>query len=965
MSSWTKRIRIKIPLISVITAIILLSITVLPHESASAAGPAAYFISTAGSDLNAGTQAAPWSTFAHAFSVMAPGDTLLVGDGTYTERIEDPVSGTPSSYTTIAAERDGGVIIDGSLAGEWESALNIYDGRYIRIEGMKFRGGRADGTGNSAAAVYGSDHIRIMRCAFYDPSLRSREETPGGTNYPTFSISGCSYMLVEDCWAWGYGRYKFESYNSDHVIFRRCLARYDRMKAHYPMAVFSIYGSPYNQMQNCMAIDSDQDEYYTCIDESSEGFYGGLVSPNNSTENNNRGMKILGCMALNVSGDQGCGSLLTYGDQYIKDTVVWDCSGGITYGVPNENASVSAEHLTCGGIYGEQSDYTPSGGNGATCWEDGLGSSITNSLFANNNEYGIFNFRGSDFNDFYGNAAGDYGNSWGQSHTVAGPNDRYLDPEIKYITRIERGSPLKNAASDGGDIGATVLKRYGESGTLYGESGFERLTDRDLWPWPNQYRIQNDMGAYVGPPAGVRGFCAPGTNLTKYVWEYLGNPVPDDLYRQWYFAEGTTRDNGTDGRFEEWICLQNTDDRDAWVTLYYMLSDGSVRVQETCLRPRSRATVSVNEYLGPDRDTSVLVESSARVVAERPMYFNYGGWCTGGHVTAGATEPSKIWYFAEGTTRDNPRDGRFDEWLCLQNPNSTEARVRVSYIFAAGDVVECEHTVPATGRKTLDVEAEVGSERDVSIVVGSDIPIVAERPMYFDYHGKWTGGHVVTGEVSAATRCYFAEGTTRDNPVDGSFEEWICIQNPNDDEACITVICDTDKGASSSTDIRLPPRTRTTLDIRDIAGREVDVSVEMHSSVPVVAERPVYFNYRGHITGGHDSCGVASPARRFYFAEGTTRDGFDTWVTVLNPQDSPVVVSFTYLLEDHELSITETMNAHSRTTRDMRLDAGGGIDASVIVEGDKAIVVERPMYFIYHGWCAGGHDSTGFRDPLE
>ncbi|MBN2169508.1 MAG: hypothetical protein JW738_09710 [Actinobacteria bacterium] len=934
----------------------------LPIEKSPAAASATYFVSPGGNDSGPGTAAVPWSTFAHAFSVMASGDTLIVKDGTYSERIENPVSGTPDSYTTIAAERDGGVIIDGSLAGEWENALDIYDGRYIRIEGMKFRGGRTDGTGNSAAAVYGSDHIKIMRCAFYDPSLRSREETPGGTNYPTFSISGCSYMLVEDCWAWGYGRYKFESYNSDHVIFRRCLARYDRMKAHYPMAVFSIYGSPYNQLQNCIAIDSDQDLYYEGIDESSEGFYGGFVSPNNSPENNNRGMKILGCMALNVSGDQGGGSLLTYGDQYIRDTIVWDCLGGITYGVPNMNASVSAEHLTCGGVYGEQSDYTPSGGNGATCWEDGLGTSITNSLFIDNNEYGIFNFRGSDYNDFFNNKAGNYGNSWGQSHTVAGPNDIYLDPEIKYITRIEPGSPLKGAASDGGDIGATVLKRYGVSETLYGESGYEQLTDRDLWPWPNQYRIQNDMGSYIGPPSGSRGFCAPGANLTEYVWEYLGNPVPNDLYHQRYFAEGTTRNNAADGTFEEWICLQNNGDSDAWVTLYYMLSDGSVRVQETCLRPRSRSTIGVNEFMGPDRDMSVLVESSENVVAERPMYFNYGGWCTGGHVTAGATEPALKWYFAEGTTRDNPRDGRFDEWLCLQNPYSAEARIEVSFIPAEGVVVERDYAVPATGRKTLDIKAEVGTGSDVSIMVESDIPIVAERPMYFNYHGKWTGGHVVTGVTEIAEHYYFAEGTTRDNPVDGSFEEWICIQNPNDEEASVKVMCDTMKGASSSADIRIPPWTRTTLDVRDIAGYGVDVSVELDSSIPIVAERPLYFNYRGNITGGHDSCGTAFPSRRFYFAEGSTRDGFDTWITVLNPQDEPAQVVFTYLFESGESTVTETVDAHTRTTRDMRLDAGSGIDASVVVEADKDIVVERPMYFNYHGWCPGGHDSTGCQD---
>lgn len=949
-------------LLFLITAVVLIVSPIMPLGNSRAAAASTYYVSIDGSDANPGSNAAPWATFSHAFSVMSPGDTLIVKDGTYTQRIEDPVSGTPASYTTIAAEHDGGVVIDGSNAGQWENALDIYDRRYIRIEGMKFRGGRADGTGNSAAAVYGSDHIKIMRCAFYDPSLRSSEETPGGTNYPTFSISSCSYMLVEDCWAWGYGRYKFESYNSEHVIFRRCLARYDRMKAHYPKAVFSIYGSPYNQLQNCIAIDSDQDPYYEGLDESSEGFYGGLVSPNNSPENNNRGMKILGCVALNVSGDQGAGSLLTYGDQYIKDTVVWDCQGGITYGVPNDNASVSAEHLTCGGIYGEQSDYTPSGGNGATCWEDGLGTSITNSLFADNNEYGIFNFRGSDYNDFFNNSAGDYGNSWGQSHTGPGPNDTYLDPELEYITRIESGSPLKSAASDGGDVGATVLKRYGVSGTLYGEAGFEQLTDRDLWPWPNQYRIQNDMGSYSGPPVGARGFCAPGTDLTRYIWEYLGNPIPEDICRQWYFAEGTTRNNSTDGQFEEWICIQNPESSEAWVTLYYMLADGSVRVQELRMEPRSRHTVGVNDYLGPNCDASVLVESGAPIVAERPMYFNYQGWCTGGHVAVGATEPGAEWYFAEGTTRNNARDGNFEGWLCLQNPYAAAANVKVSYMTASSGVVERFHQVPSTGRKTLNLTEEVGPERDMSIKVESDIPIVAERPLYFNYHGKWTGGHVVTGAKEKAPDHYFAEGTTRDNAADGSFEQWLCVQNPGETDASVQLRCRTGEGVTALSDLTVPPQSRSTVKVRDIVGDGVDVSVELVSDVPVVAERPVYFNYRNWVQGGHDSRGVTRPSSRFFFAEGTTRSGFDTWITILNPQDSPATVTVTYLMGGCEKSFTDTVPAHSRATRDMRLDAGDNLDASVVVECDKGIVVERPVYFNYHGWCPGGHDSQGFQN---
>jgi hypothetical protein len=38
----------------------------------------------------------------------------------------------------------------------------------------------------------------------------------------------------------------------------------------------------------------------------------------------------------------------------------------------------------------------------------------------------------------------------------------------------------------------------------------------------------------------------------------------------------------------------------------------------------------------------------------------------------------------------------------------------------------------------------VGRGHDVSTRIVSDRPVIAERPMYFDYNG-WTGGHTGTG----------------------------------------------------------------------------------------------------------------------------------------------------------------------------------------------------------------------------
>ncbi|MBU4194181.1 MAG: IPT/TIG domain-containing protein, partial [Actinobacteria bacterium] len=211
----------------------------------------------------------------------------------------------------------------------------------------------------------------------------------------------------------------------------------------------------------------------------------------------------------------------------------------------------------------------------------------------------------------------------------------------------------------------------------------------------------------------------------------------------YYFAEGTTRDNATDGTYEQWLCLQNPGATVAKVTLTYMLEDGTTEVQNVSVDPESRFTVSVNDFLGPDKDVSTLVESDQLILAERPMYFNYRSKWTGGHDVMGVPAPRDTYYFAEGTTRDNVYDGTYEEWLGLQNPGATKAEVTVTYMLEDGTTEVQNVGVDPESRFTVSVNAFLGPDKAVSTLVESDQLILAERPMYFNYRSKWTGGHDV------------------------------------------------------------------------------------------------------------------------------------------------------------------------------------------------------------------------------
>ncbi len=137
--------------------------------------------------------------------------------------------------------------------------------------------------------------------------------------------------------------------------------------------------------------------------------------------------------------------------------------------------------------------------------------------------------------------------------------------------------------------------------------------------------------------------------------------------------------------------------------------------------------------------------SDLPIVAERPVYFLYNRAWPGGSNIIGSTSTHRIWVFAEGCTRPG-----YQTWLCLQNPNDAPTRVFIDYLCGDGNNVRREVVVGAFSRSSIPVHGwDVGigvhdnQHGDVSIKVTSDLPIVAERPMYFG--GSTPGGHSANG----------------------------------------------------------------------------------------------------------------------------------------------------------------------------------------------------------------------------
>ncbi len=103
----------------------------------------------------------------------------------------------------------------------------------------------------------------------------------------------------------------------------------------------------------------------------------------------------------------------------------------------------------------------------------------------------------------------------------------------------------------------------------------------------------------------------------------------------------------------------------------------------------------------------------------------------------------------------------------------------------------------------------------------------------------------------------------------------------------------------------------------------------------------------GFWQGGHDSMG-ASPQTSWYFAEGTTRAGFEEYVCLLNPQSTPTTAYFKYMLGTGEvIEKSYTIEADKRATVSVGAEIPPENDVAIVISATQPVVAERPMYFAY------------------
>lgn len=473
---------------------------------------------------------------------MAGGDTLIVLNGVYSSsESTDTIRNVPNGnagpdgragtaddvYTTIKAQTDFGVLIDGrKWSVGYKGAINLYGNSYIRIQGFRvFYGGPIQ--------ITSSHHIKIIRNGF-GYALTNGNTATAATG------EGTEYVLFEENYAFGGARYQFLTYHGLRNVFRRNVARNDYWNDSWQAAAFTNYDSTFTGWQNNIAIDSNMS---CCPGHAS--LFSGFYNENYTDFADDTSEDFSGNIVLNYGARYAANfDWVASGTRTLTDEIYW---GGVTGYYARQGSGVAATAQVRNVTIGLMKRANEGIGVGVDFGT--ISNSMRNSIIAHN-AIGAVQRTNSNYNAYFANLL----NFSGSPIAVAGANDllnqAIVGTNLKYLPRgPEAGSPLATAGEGGGRVGAQVMWKIGLDGTLWGEPGWNLVRSPEngygrpedlLWPWPNEDIIKSDFAAYPGPSSlpGARGFAAPGNGLyggpktlTSYIWEYLGYGCPIDICR--------------------------------------------------------------------------------------------------------------------------------------------------------------------------------------------------------------------------------------------------------------------------------------------------------------------------------------------------------------------------------------------------------------------------------------------------
>ena len=515
-----------------------------------------YFMSPSGSDSNSGSSRnSPWFSFKHSFSTMASGDELVLLDGIYSveqgngimrdvgahgEAIEFskaiPSGKSIDWQTIVRAEIPGAVTINEYISDLVPKGRGkpISIGRstrkdsFITIDGIYFDGG---------GQLYNSEYITVKNSGFH-----------GGFGVGTGDHhNGNSYNLIEDVWIWAENtRIVAINYRAHNNVWRRVVVRSEGcddpgcegFPKQDPSVGITVYDSHDVSMQNILVVDRVL---------RNDKPYGDFATAQHTadTQYHFGRNEWLGCLSIN-SHDA---SLAFEADLVLAESEVdfiWFIDNFVSVGSSLSGINIGNTPYNYSDVGSPTSIVKNSSiimssdvevNKSAIRVSPSQTSVLTqNSLTIGATRAGYNQVGSSVENSVAYNPAASEGDFDVKSCTqcVSLVTSPLTDNSVLFPLRVEVGSQVSTVITN---IipGAEVIKQYGESGARWGDDDYRLLTENNLWPWPNEDQIKKDL---CTKPGITRGFCSAekrldGINpitLTSYIWESLGNQMPESIY---------------------------------------------------------------------------------------------------------------------------------------------------------------------------------------------------------------------------------------------------------------------------------------------------------------------------------------------------------------------------------------------------------------------------------------------------
>lgn len=430
-------------------------------------------------------------------------------------------------------------------------------------------------------------------------------------------------------------------------------------------------------------------------------------------------------------------------------------------------------------------------------------------------------------------------------------------------------------------------------------------------------------------------------------------PAPEGLDASWakvYLAEGVSS-----SFFQTTIGIANPSAASADARIL-LRPDGPSHMLDVPIPPLTHVETDAAAVLGTSQGAfGVTVGGTATLGVARATTWD---GARGGHAELATSQPSRHWYFAEGSTA-----GPFELFLLLLNPGDTDARVGVTFLRTQGAPIKRTYTVGPGARLSVWVDQEHPDllATDVAAIVESeDGPaIVAERAMYLTGPGGFVGGHASLGTTAPRTRWLMAEGATGK-----FFNLFVQLANPDSRKTVVTLRFRRPDGLLVTHKVTLKPMQRKTVEVAEVSPLLADTAVwtEIDSgTVPIVAERVMWWPGNSW-TDGHVASAAAGPSARWLAVGGRSGGSRDqrTYVLIANTEASK---------QDVRVTVLGPSGPAGTKVFSVPKDARFNVDMSAMfptvqgaysvlvetVSGAKTIVVEQATYWDANGthWAAG------------